>query len=81
MPRKLGRRAVPDHRRLIHLLNQRYHQEFIRAERLQADLAFVRALWATWLFRLMRRLKRWLRPARPAPLDGSVAPVALEPAA
>src|SRR5947209_4528283 len=37
MTRKLhGRRQTPDHRRLIHLLNQRYHQEFLRAERLRA---------------------------------------------
>ena len=31
-------RRTTDHRRLIHLLNQRYHQEFVRAERLQEHM-------------------------------------------
>src|SRR6516164_389558 len=80
--RKLQRRAGPDYRRLIHLLNQRYHDEFVRAELLRADLALVERLRATWLFRLLRRLKRWLRPsAEQAPaLDGDATPLAVRPA-
>ena len=66
MPRKKTRqRTAPDYRRLIHLLNRRYHDEFVRAERLRADLEIVQAFRATWLFALLRRLKRWLRPRVP----------------
>jgi GT2 family glycosyltransferase len=78
--RKANRRGV-DYRQLIHLLNQRYHQEFVRAERLEADLALVQAFRATWLFRLLRKAKNWLRPPateRP-PLDGRVVPLPLVP--
>lgn len=38
-------------RALIQLLNQRYHREFLRAERLAADLALVQRFRATWLCR------------------------------
>src|SRR5215470_7732409 len=74
------RKRQTDYRRLIHLLNQRYRQEFIRAERLEADLAIVQAFRATWLFRLLRALKQWLRPpAPPHPDSEAVAPLPLEP--
>jgi GT2 family glycosyltransferase len=74
------RRRARDHRRIIHLLNQRYHQEFIRAECLQADAALVQALRATWLFRALRWLKEKLRPStRRTMLDGEVAPLILKP--
>src|SRR5262249_3044944 len=67
-------------RQLIHLLNQRYREEFIRAERLEADLALVQAFRATGLFRLLRGLKRWLRPPAPPQPDSEVAvPLPLEP--
>ena len=81
MPKKKTRpRTVPDYRRLIHLLNQRYHREFIRAERLQADLEIVQAFRATWLFALLRRLKRWLKPPPvPVPAASVVTPLSLEP--
>jgi GT2 family glycosyltransferase len=61
-----------DYQRLIHTLNQRYRDEFARAERLQAELDHIRGsrLWP--LFALLRRLRGWfIRAARrvPAP-DG-----------
>jgi GT2 family glycosyltransferase len=78
--RKTRQRPAPDYRRLIHLLNQRYHDEFVRAERLRADLEIVQALRATWLFALLRRLKRWLRPpARPTPATEDATPLELLP--
>jgi GT2 family glycosyltransferase len=81
--RKDGRRtarARHPYRHLIHLLNQRYREEFIRAERLEADLAVLQAFRATWLFRLLRALKRWLRPtAPPRPDCEAVVPLRLEP--
>src|SRR5262249_25457201 len=63
------------------LLNQRYHDEFVRAERLRADLALVERLRATWLFRLLRRLKRWLRPhpEQASPPDGDATPLDVRP--
>ena len=65
--RKSRHRAAPDYRRLIHLLNRRYHDEFVRAERLRADLEVVEALRATWLFALLKRFERGCArpPARP----------------
>ncbi len=81
MLRKRRGRAGTDYRRLIHLLNQRYHREFVRAERLEADLALVQAFRATRLFRLLRWLKNKLRPpaAAAAPLDGAVTPLSPGP--
>lgn len=72
-------RLVADQRRLIHLLNQRYHQEFIRAERLEADLRVVQKLRATWVLRGLRWLRNLLRRQRPAPADCAVAPLPLRP--
>src|SRR5215831_20293254 len=81
--RKHSQRAAPGrnhYRRLIHLLNQRYRAEFIRAERLEADLAVLQAFRATWLFRLLRSVKRWLRPPAAArPGSDSVVPLVIEP--
>jgi GT2 family glycosyltransferase len=73
-------RGQQHYRRLIHLLNQRYRQEFIRAERLQADLAVVQAFRATWLFRLVRWLRRFLKPTAflRAARDAEVRPLPLE---
>ena len=54
------------YRGLIHLLNQRYHREWVRAELLQNELT---ALQRSRLWRAvgwMRTLGRWLFPARPA---------------
>jgi GT2 family glycosyltransferase len=48
---------------LIHLLNRRYHEQWLRAEHLQHDLNRMRR-WSLWpIFELARRVKRWLRPA------------------
>jgi GT2 family glycosyltransferase len=48
---------------LIHLLNRRYHEEWMRAEQLQRDLDRMRR-WSLWpLFEWARRVKRWWRPA------------------
>jgi len=78
--KQTGPGAAPDYRRLLHLLNRRYHDEFVRAERLRADLEVVEALRATWLFALLRQLKRWLRPpARPTPSSEAVTPLELVP--
>ena len=48
--------------------------DVIRAERLQADLTLLQAFRATWLFRLLRRFKNWLKPPahQAPPLDGTV---------
>ncbi|HJZ55700.1 MAG TPA: glycosyltransferase family 2 protein [Gemmataceae bacterium] len=55
------------YRELLHLLNQRYHREWVRAELLENELAGLRQsrLWRAiaWL----RRAARWLKPARPVP--------------
>jgi GT2 family glycosyltransferase len=59
MPPPRTRRA-PDYRALIHLLNQRYRAEFVRAERLEALLAPVRALGLMWMLRGLARMHRWL---------------------
>ena len=73
----LRRRRIANYRRLIHLLNQRYHQEFIRAERLSADAALIQKLRATWLFRVLRWIKRFRRKS---PIDAAFAPIELKPA-
>lgn len=81
MRRNLQRpRHAPNHRRLIHLLNQRYHQEFVRAERFRADAAVVQSLRATKLFRAMRWVWLQLRRLGEKPLrDGDVAPLEMSP--
>jgi GT2 family glycosyltransferase len=48
---------------LIHVLNRRYHEQWLRAEHLQHDLDRMRR-WSLWpVFEWARRVKRWLRPA------------------
>ena len=70
------RRRTVRYRRLIHELNQRYHQEFIRAERLAADAALVQRLRASWVFRVLR----WFRQLRRNPArDATVSRVELKP--
>jgi GT2 family glycosyltransferase len=51
---------------LIHLLNQRYHREWERAEQLQDELARIRSWWIWPAVAWLRRLKQWLRPAAAA---------------
>src|SRR5262245_46895683 len=71
MPEPLRRRPRPrrrgDHRELIHLLNQRYREQWVRAEALEGELARLRGYMLWPLFAWLRRLKRWLRPAPPPP--------------
>jgi GT2 family glycosyltransferase len=52
------------YRTLIHALNQRYHDEFVRAANLEALLAPVRALRLMWLLRGLAHVWRWLRHPR-----------------
>jgi O-antigen biosynthesis protein len=47
---------------LIHLLNQRYRQEWERAENLQAELTRIQSWWFWPVIAWLRRLKRRLRP-------------------
>ncbi len=55
-------RRCGDYRHLIHHLNQRYRQEWARAEQLQGELERLRG-WMLWpLAAWLRRVKRWLRP-------------------
>jgi GT2 family glycosyltransferase len=58
------RSRTNQYRRLIHLLNQRYHEQWERAEGLQIQLTRVRDRWWGPLYLLARAWKRWLRPAR-----------------
>jgi GT2 family glycosyltransferase len=55
-----------DQRELIHLLNQRYHQAWERAEQLQDELARIRSWWIWPVLAWLRRVKQWLRPAASA---------------
>jgi GT2 family glycosyltransferase len=50
----------PDHRELIHTLNQRYYREWLRAQQLTRELG-KRQAWGP-LLGLLRRVKRWLFP-------------------
>ena len=54
------------HRKLIHQLNQRYRQEFDRAERLQAELNAVQGSRAWHVLSWLRQLKQRLWPDRNA---------------
>ncbi len=64
---------------LIHWLNQRYKQEWDRAERLQAELTALRSSGAWRLVCWLRRLKDLLRRPRPArPPARAAAPRRLE---
>lgn len=60
----MPQRRRPDHRELIHELNQRYYREWLRAERLQRELA--RARWLGPLAPCLRWLKRSLFPVERA---------------
>jgi GT2 family glycosyltransferase len=59
------------YRRLIHRLNQRYHEQWERAERLEKELAQARAGWLGRLVAWLRHLKRLVRPIRYTGLPGS----------
>ena len=50
---------------LIHLLNQRYRQEWERAENLQAELTRIQSWWFWPVIAWLRRLKRRWRPVSP----------------
>jgi GT2 family glycosyltransferase len=63
--RRLVRRS--DQRELIHVLNQRYHQAWERAELLQEELTRIRSWWFWPVVEWLRRVKRRLRPL-PAPV-------------
>lgn len=63
MTRAASRPRNP-YRRLIHLLNARYHREWLRAERLQRELD--RRLWLGPAFGWLRAIKRRLFGAGPA---------------
>lgn len=74
--------ATADWRELVHRLNQRYRQEFDRAERLQAELEHIRASRAWRILCWWRRVKRWLSSKKHTaaevfpsePLDGPLPP-------
>jgi GT2 family glycosyltransferase len=53
-----------DYRQTIHLLNQRYHEQWERAERLEKEVAELRSRWLGPLRAWLRSLKRWVRPVR-----------------
>lgn len=59
------------YRKLIHLLNQRYHQQWERAEALELQLAEARSAWWGPALAWLRRVKRWLRPYRYTGRPGS----------
>jgi GT2 family glycosyltransferase len=64
MADRVSRQRGNPYRGLLHLLNQRYHREWMRAELLANELAGMRRsrLWraVSWL--------RWLFPSRPGPV-------------
>src|SRR5262249_20185600 len=59
------------YRKLIHLLNQRYHEQWERAERLEKELAEARRGWLGLPVAWLRYAKRWLRPVRYTGRPGS----------
>lgn len=59
------------YREEIHLLNQRYHEQWERAERLERELAEARSSWLGSLFAWVRYVKRLVRPIRYAGRPGS----------
>jgi GT2 family glycosyltransferase len=61
----------PRYRDLIHLLNQRYHEQWERAERLEKEVAELRGRPLGPLLSWLRYFKRWLRPVRYAGRPGS----------
>jgi GT2 family glycosyltransferase len=64
---RLRRVRRSDQRELIHLLNQRYHQAWERAELLQEELTRIQSWWFWPAVEWLRRVKRWLRPPAAAP--------------
>jgi GT2 family glycosyltransferase len=56
-----------DHRDLIHRLNQRYRQQWERAERLQAELDDIRRSRAWRILGWLRRVRAWFRRVPPGP--------------
>jgi GT2 family glycosyltransferase len=78
--RRLGSRRPADRwRQLIHQLNQRYRQEFDRAERFRAELADIHGSRAWRLLAWLRRLKRLFPSDRPSstPLAPAASPLRL----
>src|SRR5262245_57171200 len=69
-----ARRRSIDHAETIHLLNQRYYQQWHRAERLERELARVRGRWVGPLLGWLLYLKRRLLPASPSALDAGLPP-------
>lgn len=58
------------YRELIHLLNQRYQREWIRAELLRNELDGIRRSRLGRAIGWVRRLGRWLFPPRPVSIPG-----------
>jgi GT2 family glycosyltransferase len=71
---RLRRVRRSDQRELIHLLNQRYHQAWERAELLQEELTRIRSWWFWPALEGLRRLKRWLRPLASPPALAEPSP-------
>jgi GT2 family glycosyltransferase len=64
MSRHRTRRPPVDHRQLIHALNQRYFQQWHRAERLQREVNLLRATGVGLLLDGLRWLRRKILPPR-----------------
>jgi GT2 family glycosyltransferase len=60
-------RRRPHQRQLIHHLNQRYYEQWRRAEQLERELREARLRWVGPLIAALRGLRRRLWPARPDP--------------
>lgn len=71
------------YRELIHQLNERYYQEYLRAERYRAEADWARKIRSTWLFRALRWLKHvWISPRPTTPfLQDALMPLAMTPVA
>src|SRR5262245_62915791 len=68
MPKRLTRRSRRNpSAELIHLLNQRYHDEWVRAELLQNELDGLRRSRLGRVVAWLQRLKRRVWPTAPAP--------------
>jgi GT2 family glycosyltransferase len=68
---KRPRAAGPSYRELIHQLNQRYHEQWERAERLEKELAQARSGMLGSLLAWLRHVKRRFRPVVYAGRPGS----------
>ncbi len=80
----MSRRSVADPRETIHLLNQRYYEQWHRAERLERELARVRHRWYGPVLSWLLLLKRQLIPLRRHPLEtmlpmGEILPEPTQP--